>query len=61
MDLKEAINRKDKLEADIKALVLEFETATNLKVMEVNFFRNIPYTGGYNPKTLFDVTVKVEI
>lgn len=61
MELAEVIGMKETLERDIAKLISQFEANTRLRVKDIDFLQNVPYTGGFNGVPLFIITVKVEI
>lgn len=61
MELSTAIQKREKLEADLAELIKKFQDETTLKVTNIDFSIPIPYTGGYSNPPLFFVNVKVEI
>jgi hypothetical protein len=60
MDLKEARDKKEKLEKDIQALVNAFMNETELGVSHTNLGIIPPYTGGFSSGYVY-VSVQVEL
>jgi hypothetical protein len=61
MELEEAVKMKEKLEEDIKILIISFTKSTGLTVADINFIKVYPYTGGFSNDYPIVVEVKVEI
>jgi len=60
MELKVVLDKKEKLERDISDLILKFQDETTLSITDIEFYRPVPYTGGFD-RPICIITVKVEI